>query len=381
MAFAARGRSDPISIAARLGAVHWGVVLLICLIAGIGVATLYSAANGSMEPWADRQLIRFGAGFAVMLAVALSDLKFWLRNAYWIYLGSLAFLALVELIGTGAGGAERWLDLGPVRLQPSELMKVAMVLALGRYYHTLSSEDAVKLIHLFVPLVLIAAPAALVARQPDLGTAAMLTVVGISIMFLAGVRWWIFASAATVVTAAVPAVWSMLREYQQQRILTFLDPARDPLGAGYHITQSKIALGSGGVWGKGFLSGTQSSLDFLPEKQTDFIFTSFAEQFGLAGGLVLLALYGFLILFGFRTALGCRSHFGRLVAAGLTTTFFLYVFVNVAMVMGLAPVVGVPLPFISYGGTALLTLLFGFGILLAIHVHRYVRIGRLLGED
>ena len=273
-------------------------------------------------------------------------------------------------------GAQRWIDLGVVQLQPSELMKIALVLALARFFHGFSYEEVGNPLNLLVPLLLIALPAVLVLRQPDLGTALMMLAGSGAIFFLAGVRIWKFMLVIAAGLGAIPIAWQFLRGYQKQRILTFLDPESDPLGSGYHILQSKIALGSGGMFGKGFLKGSQSHLNFLPEKQTDFIFTMLAEEFGMVGGLAMLGLYVLTIGYGFAIAIRCRSQFGRLVAMGVTTTLFLYLFINVAMVMGLIPVVGVPLPLISYGGTAMLTMMIGLGLLLGVSIHRDVRIAR-----
>jgi rod shape determining protein RodA len=315
-----------------------------------------------------------------MIAAALIDIRHWFRLSYWIYGLALALVLLVDLRGVIGMGAQRWIDLGFIQLQPSELMKIAMVLALARYFHCLNAENGGRIVDLFVPAALIVVPVGLVLKQPDLGTAMMLLVNGAIIFFLAGVRLWIFGAGLAGAGAAAPVIWSLLRDYQKARLYTFLSPDADPLGAGYHIMQSKIALGSGGLFGKGFLAGTQSHLSFLPEKQTDFIFTMIAEEFGLVGGLALLALYILVIAYGFTIALRSRNHFGRLLGLGLATNFFLYVFINTAMVIGMIPVVGVPLPLISYGGTALVTVMFGFGLLMNVSIHRDVRISRL-GES
>jgi rod shape determining protein RodA len=276
-------------------------------------------------------------------------------------------------------GAQRWIDLGVIQLQPSELMKVALMLALARYFHGLTIEDVGRPLRLVVPALFILLPALLVLKQPDLGTALMLLMCGAAMFFLAGVRLWKFGLVIALAGGALPVIWGHMRDYQRNRIYTFLDPENDPLGSGYHILQSKIALGSGGLFGKGFLLGTQSHLNFLPEKQTDFIFTMLAEELGLVGGLALLGLYTLVFIYGFAIALRSRSHFGRLLGLGITINFFLYVFINTAMVMGLIPVVGVPLPLISYGGTAMLTVMFGFGLLMSVHVHRQVEIPRHSG--
>lgn len=365
----------------KLWQVQWLFVFLLCLTASVGVAMLYSAANGSMEPWATRHIIRFGAGMALMLAVAMVDVRLWLRYAYPIYGVVLFMLVGVEVAGSVGMGAQRWISLGALNVQPSEMMKVALVLALARYFHGADPEDVARPTFLIRPLLLVFIPVGLVLRQPDLGTSLMLIAGSGALFFLAGVRAWKFGLVIVAVLGALPVLWQFLHSYQKNRVLTFLDPERDPLGAGYHIIQSKIALGSGGLFGKGFIQGTQSHLNFLPEKQTDFIFTMLAEEFGLFGGLGLISLYVLLLVYGIAISMRSRHQFGRLVGMGIVTTFFLYVFINIAMVMGLIPVVGVPLPLISYGGTAMLTLMLGFGLLLGVFIHRDVAIGRRGGGD
>ncbi len=372
---------DTLRFGDKIRQLHWGMLFLLFLIAAIGIAMLYSAGNASLTPWAGQQAIRFAVGLAVLLAVGLTDIRFWLHHAYTIYGISLLLLIAVEFAGIVGMGAQRWLDLGYFQIQPSEVVKMTLVLALARYFHGASLEDVVRPAFLLPPLALLALPALLVLRQPDLGTALMLIIGGLSVFFLAGVRIWKFALLIGGVLAAMPLLWMGLHDYQKRRILVFLDPESDPLGSGYHILQSQIALGSGGLIGKGFLQGTQAHLNFLPEKQTDFIFTMLAEEFGIAGGLLLLTLYVLLVLCGFLISLHCRNQFGRLLGMGITVTFALYFFINIAMVTGLIPVVGVPLPLISYGGTALLTLLFAFGLLMSIHVHRDVRLSRRGGVD
>jgi len=376
MRLGATADTVPVTPSQKLWQVSWPFVLLLCFTAAIGFMMLYSAAGGSWDPWASRQVMRFGVGVAVMLAVAMVDIRFWLRYAYAIFALSLALLIAVEFIGIMGMGAQRWINLGIVQLQPSEMMKIAMVLALARCFHGATFEEIGRPIFLIAPLLIVAAPVMLVLRQPDLGTAIMLVLAGGIMFFLAGVRAWKFAVVFFGGLAALPVAWSLLHGYQRRRVLTFLNPESDPLGGGYHILQSKIALGSGGIFGKGFMNGTQSHLNFVPEKQTDFIFAMLAEEFGLVGGLVLLASYALIVIFGFAIALRVRNQFGRLLGLGVTATFFLYVFINVAMVMGLVPVVGVPLPLISYGGTAMLSVLVGFGFLLSAFVYRDLRISR-----
>jgi len=365
-----------LTLSRKLWQMNWSLILLILLVASIGFAMLYSAANGNMRPWASAQMMRFGVGFVIMIGIALVDIRIWLRYAYVIYGLTLVLLLGVEFAGVIKGGAKRWIELGFFRIQPSEFIKIALVLALARYFHRLNVEEISRPTVLIAPLLLVGVPFALVLRQPDLGTGLLILMGGGAVFFAAGVRLWKFALVVVAGAIAVPVGWTFLHGYQKERILTFLTPERDPLGAGYHILQSKIALGSGGMFGRGFMGGTQSHLSFLPEKQTDFIFTMLAEEFGLVGGLGLLGLYTLLCLYGVAIALRSSNHFGRLVAIGVTFTFFLFVFINIAMVMGLLPVVGLPLPLISYGGTAMLTVMAGFGLVICVYIHRDIRIAR-----
>jgi rod shape determining protein RodA len=364
------------SFGQRLWQINWFFVLLVSLTASVGFVMLYSAANGNLNPWASRQIVRFVVGVFLMLLVAVIDIHVWLRYAYAIYAVSLVLLVAVELNGSVGMGAQRWVDLGVFTIQPSELMKISIILLLARYFYASQLESVSRVSHLLVPLLLMAAPAFLVLRQPDLGTTILMVATGVVLMFVAGVRIWVFVVGASAGIAAVIPLWQfVLRDYQKARLLTFISPEKDPLGAGYHILQSKIALGSGGVFGKGLLQGTQSHLSFLPEKHTDFIFTMLVEELGLVGGLGLLGLYLLLLIYCFAISLRCRSHFGRLIGMGVSTSFFLNIFVNIAMVMGVVPVVGMPLPLVSYGGTAMLTTMFSFGLLLCVYVHRDVQIG------
>ncbi|MEL0012918.1 MAG: rod shape-determining protein RodA [Alphaproteobacteria bacterium] len=365
-----------LTIRQKLLQLNWQFVLLIMLTASVGFAMLYSAAEGNFDPWASRQISRFAVGVAIMLTVALIDIRIWLPAAYPIYGACLALLAAVEIMGFIGMGAQRWIDMGFFKLQPSEVMKIAVVLALARCFHRFDVDDVGRLRNLIIPVFIVLAPMALVLRQPDLGTAGVIAMVGAAMFWIGGVRLWQFGVVAAAAAAAVPVGWQFLHAYQKQRIFTFLNPETDPLGSGYHILQSKIALGSGGLFGKGFLQGTQGHLNFLPEKQTDFIFTMLAEEFGLVGGVGLIALYALLVGYGLHIALCCRSQFARLLAMGITVNFFLYVFINIAMVMGVLPVVGVPLPLISYGGTAMLTVLTGFGLVMSCWLHRDTHINR-----
>ena len=365
-----------LTIAEKLRHFSWSFLLIITAVACLGFAMLYSAADGNTDPWMSRQAARFAAGLCVLIAVALINFRFWLRYAYLLY--GIAFLLLiyVEIAGHIGMGAQRWIAIGPVQIQPSEMMKIALILALARYFHGLSYEDIGKPHYLIIPTLMVFVPAGLVLMQPDLGTAGMLLLGGALLFFAAGARLWKFGLVALAGVSSVPIGWNFLHDYQKDRIFTFLNPESDPLGAGYHILQSKIALGSGGLFGRGFLQGPQSHLSFLPERQTDFIFTMLAEELGMVGGLVLLGLYTLMIGYGMAIALRSRNQFGRLVAIGLSGNLFLYVFINMAMVMGLIPVVGVPLPLISYGGTAMLTVLAGFGIIMSVYINRDMRIGR-----
>jgi rod shape determining protein RodA len=355
----------------RLAELPWGIVLLVLGIGLFGMLVLYSAAGGSLEPWALNHGVRLGAFLVLMLGLSQIDLAHWARVAAPAYALVLAGLVLVEVLGAVRGGAQRWLDLGFMRLQPSELMKIALVLMLARVYHFLPAGYAGRLSGIWLPVVLILLPVGLVLLQPDLGTAITLVAGGAIMMFLGGLpkRWLVVPGA--LAAAALPFVYGMLHEYQQRRVMTFLDPSIDPLGAGYHITQSKIAIGSGGLSGKGFLNGSQAHLHYLPEQHTDFVFATMAEEWGLAGGAALILAFGIVLAWGWRLALTCETAFARLVCAGLCMTIFFYVFINIAMVMGLAPVVGIPLPLVSYGGSAMLTMMIAVGILLSMHRQRH----------
>ena len=344
----------------------WLVILTIVALGFFGLVVLYSAAGGSLQPWALKQGIRFAILLSVMIGIAYVPPGFWLRIAWPFYSAVLLSLIGVELLGRISGGSQRWLDLKIIQLQPSEFMKLAIVLVLARYYAKLPRGYATRPMALWPPLLLIGGPAALVMLQPDLGTALAISFGGVVMMFLAGVRIWLFGGAIAAVAAAFPIAWTHLRPYQQKRLQIFLDPASDPLGAGYHITQSKIAIGSGGLTGKGFLQGSQSHLDYLPELQTDFVFATMAEEWGLLGGLFVILGFGIIIFWGAATAMRTRGAFERLLAMGLTATLFFYLAINMMMVMGLAPVVGIPLPLISFGGSAMMTVLLLLGLVMGV---------------
>ncbi|MDJ0823983.1 MAG: rod shape-determining protein RodA [Rhodobacter sp.] len=356
---------------------NWALVLLLAAASGIGFLMLYSVAGGSLAPWADPQMKRFALGLVLMFAVAMVPIWFWRNVAGVAYGVSILLLLAVEFFGVTGMGAQRWIDLGFMRLQPSELTKITMIMLLASYYDWLDIHKVSRPVWVAIPVLIVLVPVLLVLRQPDLGTAILLLAGGGILMFLAGVSWLyfgaVFAAGAGLVTAVFQSrgtSWQLLKDYQYRRIDTFLDPASDPLGAGYHITQSKIALGSGGWTGRGFMQGTQSRLNFLPEKHTDFIFTTLAEEFGFIGAFSLLLLYALIVVFCVISALNNKDRFASLLTLGVAATFFLFFAVNMSMVMGLAPVVGVPLPLVSYGGSAMLVLLVAFGLVQSAHVHR-----------
>jgi rod shape determining protein RodA len=356
---------------------NWALVVLLVAVAGIGFLMLYSLAGGSFDRWAEPQMKRFALGLAVMFAVALVPIWFWRSMSGLAYAVSLVLVMLVPLVGVVGGGAQRWIDLGFMRLQPSELMKITLVMMLAAYYDWLDVKKTSRPLWVALPVLLILAPALLVLTQPDLGTAVLLILGGGLVMFAAGVHWLYFAAViaagaglVSLVFASRGTEWQLLKEYQFRRIDVFLNPELDPLGAGYHISQAKIALGSGGWTGRGFMQGTQSRLNFLPEKHTDFIFTTLAEEFGFVGAFSLLTLYALIVVFCIVSALNTRDRFSSLLIIGVAGAFFFYFAVNMAMVMGLVPVVGVPLPLVSYGGSAMLVLMLGFGLVQSAHIHR-----------
>jgi len=356
---------------------NWALILLLIAVAGIGFLMLYSVAGGDLSRWAEPQMKRFAMGLGLMFVVAMVPIWFWRNVAGLAYGVSILLLFFVEFFGVTGMGAQRWIDLGFMRLQPSELTKITLVMLLAAYYDWLDLKKTSRPLWVALPVLIILLPVALVLRQPDLGTAMLLLAGGGFMMFLAGVHWAYFGAVFAMGGGLVAAVfqsrgtsWQLLENYQYRRIDTFLDPASDPLGAGYHITQSKIALGSGGWTGRGFMQGTQSRLNFLPEKHTDFIFTTLAEEFGFIGAFSLLLLYGLIVVFCVTSALANTDRFSSLLTLGVAATFFLFFAVNMSMVMGLAPVVGVPLPLVSYGGSAMLVLMLAFGLAQSAHVHR-----------
>ena len=359
-----------LSLKDRFLKLNFVYILLIMMLAGIGTMTLYSAANGNWQPWAVKHITRFGAAMVLMIGLAVVDIRTYYRWSYLFYFATLFLLIAVEVIGHIGMGAQRWINLGLFKLQPSELMKIGMVLFLARYFSTATLQTIQSIRGIVVPAVMTLLPVGLIFLQPDLGTALMLLFTATIILFVVGVQWWKFAIVGAVGAALLPIAWNFLHEYQQNRVLTFLDPERDPLGAGYHIIQSKIAFGSGGIFGKGFLHGTQTHLNFLPEKHTDFIFTMFSEEFGMVGSLSLVLLNIVVIAMGYLFAFRISNYFAKLVVIGLNTNYFLYVFINIAMVMGILPVVGIPLPLISYGGTVMFSIMASFGIILCMKINQ-----------
>ncbi len=362
---------------AKVFHLNWALVVLVSAVCAVGFLALYSVAGGRLDIWAGRQMQVFALGMVGMFIVAFTPIWFWRNVSVAAYIFSILLLVVVDMFGTVGMGAQRWIEIGGMRLQPSELTKVTLAMVLAAYYDWL---DVKKVSHPFwvaVPLVLIALPVILVLMQPNLGTALIILMIGGGMMLMAGVSWWYYAVVACLVVGAISSVFTtrgtdlqFLHDYQYRRIDTFLDPTADPLGAGYNIIQAQIALGSGGWSGKGFMQGTQSRLNFLPEKHTDFIFNTLGEEFGFVGSISLLTLYALILLFCFVSILQNKERYSNLLILGIALNFFLYIAINLAMVMGLAPVVGVPLPFLSYGGSAMLVLLFGFGLIQSAHVHR-----------
>lgn len=349
-----------------LARLPWRLIVLVAGIGFFGLVVLYSAAGGSVQPWAVKQ----GAIFLFFLAVAVG--MSWMSEStikaitFPLYGATLLMLIGVEMLGFVGKGAQRWLDIGPIRLQPSEFMKPAIVLTLARFYELVPAAEIRKWRAIWPAFVLLGVPAFLILVQPDLGTCIMVVLCGVTVMFLAGLPWWIFAAPLAAIAVAAPVAYQFLHGYQRKRIDTFLDPESDPLGSGYHIAQSKIAIGSGGIWGKGFLHGSQSHLDYLPEGHTDFVFATMAEEWGLVGGVLLIVAFGLVIRWGMRVSINARTRFAQLAAAGLSAAIFFYVAINLMMVTGLAPVVGVPLPLVSFGGSAVMTVMLCIGLLMAL---------------
>ena len=368
--------NDKIPFSQKLEQLNWLLISLLTTLAFIGFVMLYSAAGGSFRPWLIRQLGFFCLFFPLMIFIAVTDIKIWFKASYLFYAIALIMVIMVDLMdqmGHNAMGATRWFRIGSIKIQPSELMKVCAVFALARYFYSIEAENIGRFKFIIPPLLMIFVPVAFIFHQPDLGTATILAMVGVVVLFMAGVKMWKFVSAGIITLITVPFAWHfLLHDYQKQRVFTFLDPTHDPLGSGYNIIQSKIAVGSGGVFGKGFLGGTQGQLDFLPEKQTDFIFTMLSEELGFVGGVFTIFIYCAIIAICINIAMKTKHQFGRLFVIGIVNIFFVHMFINIGMVMGLLPVVGAPLPFISYGGTIMGSMMIGFGMVLNIDLNRGV---------
>ncbi|WP_253308112.1 MULTISPECIES: rod shape-determining protein RodA [unclassified Rickettsia] len=350
------------------------LISLITVICIIGFIVLYSASNSNLQPWAYKQIINFCIFLPLSIIIATLDLRLIFRFSYIFYFLVLALLLSVELFGSVSMGAKRWIDLGIIRLQPSEPIKLAIVLMLARYFHRLKFEDLTKIHKILVPIIAVIIPVLLIIKEPDLGTGIINIIITGIIFFAVGFRIRNFVIIGLIVFACIPVIWNIMHDYQKKRVMVFLDPEREPLGAGYNIIQSKIAIGSGGGFGQGLNQGSQSHLDFLPEHQTDFIFATYAEEFGFIGGIFLLLLYSLVIIISLIIAINSRSIFGKLMVIGITSILFSHVFINMAMVMGLLPVVGVPLPFISYGGTMMASMLIGFGLVMNVQVNQHTNL-------
>ena len=348
-------------------------IFIVTLLSIIGIFALYSAADGSFYPWAIRHGIRYCIFFILMIAIALIDLKLIYKYAYFFFIITLLLLISVEIIGSFGKGAARWIKIFGISIQPSEIIKISIILSLAKYYHSLKFQHIGSILYLFFPILIIIIPFFLVLIQPDLGTSISIFILGIMMLFISGIKIWKFVLGIFLTIGSFPFLWNLIKPYQQKRILSFLNPESDPLGQGYQLIQSKIALGSGGLSGKGFLEGTQSYLEYLPEKQTDFIFTLIGEEFGFLGAIFVLALYIILILICFYSSIKSYHIFGRIISLGIASNLFLYVLLNMFMVTGLMPVVGIPLPLLSYGGSAMLSIMISFGLLLNIDVNYNIK--------
>jgi len=359
-----------INVISRLRSINFIFLFLVILIFLFGVLSLYSVSGGEFNSWPIKHIQRFFLGLVVFFIICLIDIKYFFRFAYPIFLLSLLFLIVVPFFGTETYGATRWIKIGGISLQPSEFIKFTLILALAKYFHSNTDETLAFIRKFILPLVIILIPVVIVAAQPDLGTAVVIFIGGVSIFWIIGLSYRYFIICGAMIILSMPLLWQFLKDYQKERVFTFFNPERDPLGNGYHILQSKIALGSGGIFGKGYLEGTQSHLNFLPEMHTDFVFTMFGEEFGFLGVFLLISLYAGLIFLSIKMGLESRSDFGKYLSLGVSTVFFIYVFVNISMVTGLLPVVGVPLPLVSYGGSSMLAVMGGFGLLMNCYIHQ-----------
>ncbi len=350
------------------------LIIFISIICSIGFIVLYSASNGNIYPWAYKQMVIFFLFLPIVVIITIIDIKYIFKFSYIFYIIVIILLVIVQFYGSVAMGAKRWIDLGVIRLQPSEPIKLAIVLMLARYFHRLKIEDLTKFYKILLPVIAVIVPVVLIMKEPDLGTGVINLIIASIIFFSAGFRIRNFVIISIIILACIPVILQMMYDYQRKRIMVFFNPEIDPLGAGYNIIQSKIAIGSGGLWGKGFIKGSQSHLHFLPEYQTDFIFATFAEEFGFVGSLFLLILYSIIIVISLMIARNCRATFSKLMVIGITSILFSHVFINIAMVMGLLPVVGIPLPFISYGGTMMVSMFVGFGLIMNAQIHQHSNI-------
>ena len=356
---------------AKLQSINYPLLGLIITLFFVGLAALYSISNGDFNSWPLKHSQRFILGLIIFFVIVFFDLRLIFGYAYVIFFLSIISLAIIPFFGIESNGATRWINIAGISLQPSEFVKYTLILALAKYFHSINNDSGfIKT--LIIPLFITIVPVFLVITQPDLGTALIILLGGISLFWISGLNYKYFIVGVFSILCSLPVLWQYLKDYQKDRVLTFFNPERDPLGNGYHIMQSKIALGSGGIFGKGYMEGTQSHLNFLPEMQTDFIFTMLGEEFGFIGTLLLLSIYAALIMISIRLALKSRSLFSKYLSLGVCNVFFIYVFVNIGMVTGLLPVVGVPLPFISYGGSSMLAVMFGFGLLMNCYINRNI---------
>ena len=359
------------SVFTKIQSISYSLLGLIAILFLVGLAALYSISDGDFNSWPIKHSQRFILGLIIFFIVILLDLRIIFGYAYVIFFLSIVTLAIIPFFGIESNGATRWISIAGISLQPSEFVKYTLILALAKYFHSINSDSSfIKT--LIIPLIITIVPVFFVITQPDLGTALIILLGGISLLWISGLNYRYFIVGVFSIICSLPVLWKYLKDYQKDRVLTFFNPERDPLGNGYHIMQSKIALGSGGIFGKGYMEGTQSHLNFLPEMQTDFIFTMLGEEFGFIGTLLLLLVYAALIMISIRLALKSRSLFSKYLSLGICNVFFIYVFVNIGMVTGLLPVVGVPLPFISYGGSSMLAVMFGFGLLMNCYINRNI---------
>ena len=359
------------SVFSKLQSINYPLLGLIIILFFVGLAALYSISNGDFNSWPLKHSQRFILGLIIFFLVIFFDLRLIFGYAYVIFFLSIISLVIIPFFGIESNGATRWINIAGISLQPSEFVKYTLILALAKYFHSINNDSSfIKT--LIIPLIITIVPVLLVITQPDLGTALIILIGGISLFWISGLNYKYFIVGVFSILCFLPVLWQYLKDYQKDRVLTFFNPERDPLGNGYHIMQSKIALGSGGIFGKGYMEGTQSHLNFLPEMQTDFIFTMLGEEFGFTGTLLILLIYAALIMISIRLALKSRSLFSKYLSLGVCNVFFIYVFVNIGMVTGLLPVVGVPLPFISYGGSSMLAVMFGFGLLMNCYINRNI---------